>query len=148
MMPSHAPGSPKFKEPAKTPSGASTPVGGFVLAGSMAFLVDSAVLMALTRVVGLPVLGARLLAIATAMVVSWLINRSITFPVRARPGLAEFARFAAVAWSAAVMNYAVFAVLVFLIPALHPVAAIGIASLCAMTLSYIGMKFGVFDRSR
>ena len=118
--------------------------GGFVLAGGTAFLADSAVLMLLSRVMGIPPLAARLVAIALAMVVSWLINRSVTFPVDARPSLAEFGRFAAVAWVAAALNYAVFAGLIVLVPTMHPVLAIGIASLCAMTLSYLGMKFGVF----
>jgi putative flippase GtrA len=119
-------------------------VGGFILAGGVAFVVDSAVLMLLTRVFGVPPLAARLVAISLAMIVSWLINRTVTFPVLARPTGAEFTRFAAVAWVAAALNYAIFAGLIFMMPALHPVLAVGIASIGAMTLSYIGMKFSVF----
>ena len=115
-----------------------------MLAGTVAFLVDSAVLMILHQALGLPVLGARLAGISLAMAASWAINRTITFPVPAAPTLAEFGRFAAVAWMAAAVNYAIFAVLIVLVPAIHPVLAIFIASGCAMTLAYLGMRFGVF----
>ena len=104
--------------------------------------------MLLTRLAGAPVLVARLAAIAMAMFASWLINRTLTFPVAGPPSLREFARFAAVAWIAAALNYGIFAVLIFLLPALHPVAAIAIASLGAMAFSYVGMRYGVFNRPR
>lgn len=121
--------------------------GGFLLAGGAAFLVDSAVLMLLTRWVGMPTLGARLAGIALAMVTSWLINRTMTFPVRAAPTVAEFLRFAGVAISAAALNYAIFAVLILTVPIMHPVLAVAIAALFAMVLSYVGMKFSVFRKS-
>jgi putative flippase GtrA len=120
--------------------------GGFVLAGSIAFVVDSGVLMLLSQGLGMPALVARILAISLAMIVSWLINRTITFPTSAAPSVAEFARFAAVAWSAAAINYLVFAGLVMSLPKIHPVAAVAIASLVAMVGSYAGMRFGVFRR--
>ena len=119
---------------------------GFVAGGVVAFGVDSAVTLLLTRLAGAPVLIARLAAIALAMIASWLINRTITFPVSGPPSLVEFVRFAAVAWTAAALNYAVFAALIFVEPTLHPIAAIAIASLCAMALSYLGMRFGVFNK--
>jgi len=121
-------------------------VSGFAIGGAVAFVVDSAVLMLLTRVAGLPALAARIAAIGTAMVASWLINRTITFAVAGKPTLTEFGRFAAVAWTAAVVNYGLFAVFVLAWPGLHPVLAVGIASLGAMMFSYLGMRFGVFTR--
>jgi putative flippase GtrA len=134
--------------PAPEPAPRSSPRRhwtGFLLGGAVAFGVDSAVTMLLTRLVGAPVLIARLAAISLAMIASWLINRTITFPVAGPPSLPEFARFAAVAWMAAALNYAMFAAVIFLVPALHPVAAIAIASLAAMAFSYLGMRFGVFN---
>ena len=88
------------------------------MAGSVAFAVDAGVLTLLTQAVGMPVLAARLIAISLAMVVSWLINRSLTFQVRTPPALLEFVRFASVAWTAAALNYAVFAALILTIAAL------------------------------
>lgn len=119
---------------------------GFLLGGGIAFGVDSAVTMLLTQRAGAPVLLARLAAISLAMVASWLINRTITFPVAGPPALSEFTRFAAVAWMAAALNYAVFAGVIFIAPSFHPVAAIALASLVAMTFSYLGMRFGVFNK--
>jgi putative flippase GtrA len=116
------------------------------LGGAVAFGVDSAVTLLLTRLIGVPVLFARLAAIALAMVASWLINRTITFPVAGPPALSEFTRFAAVAWMAAALNYAIFAGVLFIAPTFHPVAAIAIASLVAMTFSYLGMRFSVFNK--
>jgi putative flippase GtrA len=120
--------------------------GGFLLAGTAAYLVDSAVLMLLSHGLGLPVLVARLVAISVAMVVSWLINRRITFAAVEGASLHEFARFAAVSWTAAALNYVIFAGLIVFLPGLHPVLAIAIASLFAMALSYAGMRFRVFNR--
>lgn len=120
--------------------------GGFVSGGVLAFGVDSTVLMLLTRAAGMPTLAARLAAISVAMVASWLFHRTVTFPVAAKPSAGEFARFAALAWGAAALNYAIFAALVVLWPSLHPVLAVAIASAFAMVLSYLGMRFGVFRR--
>lgn len=122
--------------------------GGFVLGGAAAFVTDSAVSMLLARSLDVPLLIARLVAISIAMAVSWSINRTITFPVTAPPSLTEFARFAAVAWGAAAVNYIIFAGLIIAYPGLHPVAAIAVASLFAMVVAYLGMRFGVFRRAR
>ena len=102
--------------------------------------------MLLTRLAGAPVLIARLFAIGAAMLASWLINRTITFPVAGPPSLREFAQFAAIAWIAAAVNYAIFAAIVFLVPNLNPVFGIAAASLCAMSFSYFGMRYGVFTK--
>jgi putative flippase GtrA len=118
--------------------------GGFLLAGGLAFLTDVAILEALTRLAGASPFAARMPAILTAMVVSWLINRRVTFAVEARPSLAELVRFAAVSWLAQVVNYATFAGLLILRPALWPPAAVFCSSLVAMTVSYLGFRFGVF----
>ena len=125
--------------------------GGFLLGGTAAFVVDSTVFMVLSEAAGVPVLGARLAAISVAMVVSWLINRTITFSIRTRPSLVEFARFAGVGWVAAAVNYVVFAGLIFWGPivlgrSLHPIAAIGVSALCAMSVTYLGMKRAVFRK--
>lgn len=119
---------------------------GFLLAGATAFIVDSALSMALAWC-GVPLLAARLLAITVAMVASWLINRAVTFAADGPPRFAEFLRFAAVAWMAAALNYAIFAALILLWPGWHPVLAIAIASLFAMVLAYAGMRFRVFHQA-
>ncbi|MCB1510230.1 MAG: GtrA family protein [Hyphomicrobiaceae bacterium] len=118
--------------------------GGFVLGGVMALITDAAVVEALRHAFGVDPLVGRFPAIAAAMAVSWLINRTITFAAKSPPSLREFAKFAAVAWTAQAVNYAVFAAILVVLPGTSPVAAIVAASLVAMFVSYAGFRFGVF----
>lgn len=120
--------------------------GGFVLAGLSALAIDAAILTLLMATFGWPPLAARLVSIAIAMVASWLINRTVTFAVRSRPTLAEFARFAAVSWLAQAVNYAVFAAILLVRPQTPPVTALVAASLVAMVVAYAGFRFGVFRK--
>jgi len=120
--------------------------GGFLLAGGTAFVTDVGVFQLLHVGIALPPLIARPLSISVAMVVSWLINRSVTFAMPGPARLAEFLRFAALAWVAAALNYAVFAVVLWVWPAIWPPVAIFIASLAAMVLAYLSMRFAVFKR--
>lgn len=120
--------------------------GGFVLAGGLAFITDAGVFSLLASGLDVPALVARPVAIAVAMVVSWWINRTVTFPVGTPASLAEFSRFAAVAWGTAALNYLVFAGLILARPDLSKVLAIAIASLVAMVVAYLGMRHAVFRR--
>ena len=118
--------------------------GGFLFAGTLAFLADALVLVALTQLADFNPLVARLFAITTAMVVSWLVNRTITFRVGAPPSAREFVRFAALAWTTAALNYAVFAAVLLAVPGTHPLLALVISSLVAAVFAYICMRFAVF----
>ena len=135
---------------ADTPApGAQNPVRhglAFLVSGGTAFLVDALVLSLLTAVVGLHPILARVAAIALAMVAGWLMHRTFTFRVRARPSLPEFLRYAGVAWSASAINYGVFVLVLLAWPAVAPLAALVISSAVAMTFSYVGMRFAAFRR--
>ena len=125
-------------------SGALRHYGGFVLGGMCALATDATVLLVLTRGAGLSPLLARPVGISLAMIVSWLINRTVTFSADTPPSLAEFARFAAVSWTAQAVNYAVFAFILLTWPGIEPVVALILASMIAMFVSYAGFRFGVF----
>jgi putative flippase GtrA len=118
---------------------------GFVASGLIALSVDALVLTILTSGLGLHPLVARLAAISCAMVAGWRAHRRLTFDVKHPPSLAEFLSYAAVAWFSAAVNYAGFAAVLLLRPATPPLVALVIASLGAMTVSYLGMRFGVFQ---
>jgi putative flippase GtrA len=120
--------------------------GGFVLAGLLAFAVDAVMLEALMHGAGLSPYLARPVGISLAMVVSWLVNRSVTFAMRSRPTVAEFAKVAAVSWSAQAINYGVFALVLLLWPRMLPFAALVISSFVAMFFSYGGFRFAVFGK--
>jgi putative flippase GtrA len=120
--------------------------GGFVLAGGAAFCVDALGLVLLTDVVGVSPYVARLFSILLAMVVSWQINRRVTFGVASPATFSEFRRFAAVSWIAQAVNYAAFTGILLMRPDVWPVAALAAASLFAMFVSYAGFRFGVFHK--
>lgn len=120
--------------------------GGFLAAGLTALATDAAILTLLTDAAGLSPYLARIASISVAMVVSWQINRRITFAVTAPPSLHEFSRFAAVSWGAQAINYIAFAALITWLPGLWPVWALIAASALAMFVSYAGFRFGVFSK--
>ena len=80
------------------------------------------------------------------MVAGWLMHRTFTFAVEARPSVAEFLRYAGVAWSASAINYGVFVLVLLAWPAVAPLAALVISSAVAMAFSYLGMRFAAFRR--
>lgn len=123
-----------------------TQLAGFLVSGSLAFLVDVVVTKALSGFAGLPWGISRIIAIAVAMVVAWSCHRRLTFAVKTAPTLDEFARYASVGWSAAALNYVVFLVFIWLLPSWDKALAIGVASIVAMAYSYLGMRFGVFTK--
>jgi len=120
--------------------------GGFVLAGMLALTTDGLILQGLMDLGWSPFL-ARPLAIAVAMVVSWQVNRSVSYAMATPPTLHEFGRFAAVSWTAQAVNYAVFSAILLLRPGTHALLALLLASLVAMFVSYFGFRHGVFARS-
>lgn len=120
--------------------------GGFIASGGIAFTTDAAVLLLLTRVFAMSPFLARPIAIAIAMVAGWRAHRYLTFALPTRPTFGEFLGYAVVAWSAAALNYAVFAAILLWRPATAEIEAMVAASLVAMTFSYLGMRFGAFRK--
>jgi len=131
----------------KSAPGAQHPVRhglAFLVSGGTAFIVDALVLKLLTSVFGLHPIVARLAAIAVAMVAGWLMHRTFTFRVAARPSLPEFLRYAGVAWTAAAVNYGLFVLIVLAYPAIEPLVALVVSSAVAMVLAYLGLRFAAF----
>lgn len=117
---------------------------GFLVSGSLAFVVDALLLEVFTDKFGLnPILG-RLGSISVAMVVGWLSHRRLTFALSTPPSLTEFIRYAAVAWFSAGVNYGIFVCIMLIWPHAVPFVALVIASAIAMFVSYVGMRFGAF----
>jgi putative flippase GtrA len=118
--------------------------GGFLLSGGTAALVDAAVTTGLIHLAGRDPFSSRLAGIVVAMVVAWLMHRWITFAVIAPPSLREFGKFAAVAWSANALNYAIYAVILLVWPEFSPLIALIISTGIAAVFSYLGFRLGVF----
>jgi putative flippase GtrA len=119
-------------------------LAGFLVSGSLAFLVDVVVTKMLSGFAGLPWGISRIVAIGVAMVVAWLCHRRLTFAVAAPISVAEFVKYAGVGWMAAALNYAIFLIFIWLLPDWDKALAIGTASLTAMVFTYLGLRFGVF----
>jgi putative flippase GtrA len=116
----------------------------FMVVGLIAFAVDASILSGLTSLIGIPALVARIFAISIAMVVSWMLHRSLTFAVKSPPTFLESVKFAASSWIAAATNYTAFAAILITSPRADPLVALVISSLVAALVGYIGMRFRVF----
>src|SRR5665213_3366730 len=102
--------------------------GGFVFSGGTAFLVDAGVTGALVHFVGLDRFTARIIGIAIAMVVAWLMHRRISFNVTTARSWNEFLRFATVALSANALNFAVYSLILLVFPRTYYLVALVIAT--------------------
>lgn len=120
----------------------------FVIAGTSGFLTDAGSLHLMITYTPLGPYLARILSIALAMFVTWQINRNATFGRSGRSATDEGVRYAFVGIVGALLNYAVYASLIFLLPGLQPVAAVVAASLAAMAFSYFGYSRFVFGAGR
>ncbi len=119
----------------------------FGLVGIVGFVVDAGVLLALVSLAGWGPISARLVAVPTAVFATWLLNRSFTFPeAQGGPAWPSLARYAAVSAAGAGVNFVVYTSLVlassFL--AAYPLLPLGVASVVAMVVNYLGSKHFAF----
>jgi len=105
---------------------------GFLVSGGTAFTVDTLVLGLLTALLGIDPIAARLVSISLAMIAGWLMHRTFTFAVPTPPSVAEFMRYAGVAWTAAALNYGVFVLILLARPGTAPLAALVVATSASM----------------
>lgn len=118
----------------------------FVFAGGIGFVTDAAALWLLLAVTPLGPFVARVLSIGFALCVTWQINRHLTFSPSSRGVAQEGARYGGVGIATSVVNYLVYSAILLALPAAPPLAALAVASLVAMTLSFLGYSRLVFDR--
>lgn len=118
----------------------------FVLAGGVGFVADAAALWLLLAFTPLGPFVARILSIGLALCVTWQINRHLTFSPSRRGIAQEGARYGGVGIATSIVNYLVYCAILFALPAAPPLAALAVASLAAMTLSFLGYSRLVFDR--
>ena len=119
----------------------------FAVVGGAGFLVDAGALALLLHVSPLGPFSARIVAIAAAMLVTFWLNRTFTFGRSDRSLAVEGTRYGGVGISAALLNYAVYAVILLVFPAVWPVLAVAVASVVAMVWSFLGYSRFVFGAS-
>lgn len=118
----------------------------FVVAGGSGFAVDAGVTLLLIAYTPAGPFIARIVAIATAMLFTWLVNRHVTFGKSDRRVLHEGFLYAFVGIVAALINYGIYALLLLRNPDLQPFIALFLSSLSAMVFSYFGYSRFVFRR--
>lgn len=124
-------------------------IARFVAAGGVGFAVDAGILMLLVRAGYSPVV-ARIPSFATAVTITWLINRHFAFADRRAPKAAgaagEYSRYVLSQLLGALLNLGIFAATLWLHPSwrTQPVLALALASACAMVFNYLAMHGFVF----
>lgn len=93
-------------------------------------------------------LVARLVSLAVATLVTWRLNRALTFDRSGRRASDEAIRYAAVAGAAQAVSYAVFAALVITVLHTVPQLAVVIGAVAGAVVSYSGQALFAFRPRR
>jgi putative flippase GtrA len=115
----------------------------FLAVGSVGLAVDLTI-FTLIITAGPHPLAARLISLAVATLVTWRLNRTLTFDPTGRRQSEEALRYALVTATAQGTNYAVFASLVVTVLASLPQAAVLAGAVCGAGLSYTGHRLFSF----
>src|SRR5262245_49506432 len=118
----------------------------FLAVGGVGLLTDLAVFTAMIAHWPHP-LRVRLVSLAIATLVTWRLNRALTFDQSGRRQSDEAARYAAVAATAQGVSYAVFALLVLTVLARWPQAALLAGAVIGAQFSYNGHRLFAFKPS-
>lgn len=119
----------------------------FLAVGVVGLATDLSILTLLERF-GVHQAVARAVSLAAATLVTWNLNRRLTFTSSGRDPRAELARYALVALLAQGVNYCVFLEILHLEPrTLHALAAI-LGAIVATAFSYTGQRFVTFAQRR
>jgi putative flippase GtrA len=109
----------------------------FLGVGGLGLIVDLAVFTLIIAHTFHPLL-ARLGSLAVATLVTWRLNRALTFDRSGRRTADEALRYAVVAAAAQAVSYGVFAALVIGLPAAIPQLAVIIGAAAGALVSYAG----------
>jgi putative flippase GtrA len=115
----------------------------FLGVGGLGLITDLAVFTLIIAQTPHPLL-ARLVSLAIATLVTWRLNRSLTFDRSGRRTADEAMRYAAVAASAQAVSYAVFAALVVTALDALPQLAVIAGAACGALVSYSGQALFAF----
>ncbi|MFZ0422578.1 MAG: GtrA family protein [Xanthobacteraceae bacterium] len=119
----------------------------FLAVGGLGLITDLAVFTFLIAQGPHPLL-VRLVSLAAATLVTWRLNRALTFDRSGRHPADEAMRYAIVAGCAQAMSYAVFALLVLTVPDLTPQLAVLIGAAFGALVSYTGQSLFAFRPRR
>lgn len=119
----------------------------FLAVGGLGLITDLAIFTLIMAHEPHPLL-ARLVSLAAATLVTWRLNRALTFAQSGRRPADEAMRYAAIAASAQAVSYAVFAALVVTVLAAMPQLAVLAGAAAGALLSYNGQALFAFRPRR
>lgn len=121
----------------------------FCCVGVAGFAVDAGIVTGLTALGLDPFLG-RLISFLCGMTTTWFLNRVFTFADHDEKWLSQWLRFASVNSIGGLINYAVYAAAVALVPFFrdHLVLAVALGSVAGLAWNFTGSSKLVFHRRR
>ncbi|GGH07892.1 hypothetical protein GCM10007036_03080 [Alsobacter metallidurans] len=119
----------------------------FLSVGVVGLAVDASIFSALDHAHVAPELS-RALSLLAATMVTWRLNRSVTFAASGRRQVAEAVRYAAVALMAQGFSYAVFLSIVYSVPTLPRLFALLAGAGLAAFAGFAGHRFYAFKPAR
>ncbi|TDI58677.1 MAG: GtrA family protein [Alphaproteobacteria bacterium] len=123
----------------------------FSLVGTAGFLVDWATLSLALNALGLDFYTGRVVSFLVAATFTWASNRQFTFRQAAKDSPArQWQRFVGVNLVGGLVNYAIYAAMVYNFDLVQSWPVIGIAagSSAGLALNYTGSRLLVFGKSR
>lgn len=118
----------------------------FLAIGTVGFVADAGMLWLMLASTSLGVYSARIVSIAFALLVTWVLNRLLTFGPSSRPVAIEGARYGGVGIATSVINYLAYSAFLWAIPDTPVIVALVLASVVALAFSFLGYSRLVFDR--
>lgn len=119
----------------------------FLGVGGLGLITDLAVFTAVIER-GVPPLTARLISLAVATLITWRLNRALTFAHSGRRPADEALRYVTVAAAAQAVSYAVFAALVVTVMRPVPQLAVLSGAAAGAAVSYSGQALFAFRPNR
>ena len=119
----------------------------FLSVGVVGLTVDSGLFWSLFQA-GQGASVARAISLLVATVVTWWLNRLVTFSPSGRSAGAEMIRYAAVALAAQGFNYVLFLSLLRIAPGVHPLIWLFTSAVLTAALSFTGQSLFAFARVR
>jgi len=119
----------------------------FLAVGGLGLITDLSVFSALIAH-GVGPLAARVLSLAAATLLTWRLNRALTFDYSGRRPADEAVRYATVAVAAQAISYTIFAALVLTVLSAIPQLAVLIGAAAGAFVSYSGQALFAFRPRR
>lgn len=117
----------------------------FLVIGGLGFVVDAATFEGAWKA-GLPIVAARLIAFTTALVFTFLLNRSYTYAQSDGPIAAQFLKYVIASSTGAAINLTSFFMVILLVPVATkmPLIALVFGTLAGLTANFTLYSIYVF----